>query len=578
MPNRTHSLLHETLTILKPFRLLVALSTILGVIGGLGITALLATMNEAMNMTHGPDTYLALTFGGLCLLVLACTTLSNLSINYIGQHVVLKLRQRLAKQILAAPIVQLERYRSHKLIPVLVGDINIISAFALNIAPLVISFAVTLGCLSYLAYLSWQVLLLTLATVVVGSGAQYIAFRFGSSHLGIARDAENDLQKAYQALSEGAKELRIQRPRRLHLFSKNIQGTTDKICKANIKSANIFIGAESFGSMLFFAVIGMAIAFQALWPTADKAMLGGFVLVMLYMKGPLEHIVGTLPEIALAQVAFQRIADLSEKFSSPEPYLLLNEDQDEGHNEANNTAKQASSNTSHEETKPATLKSLELNQVFYEFPSVDNLAPFKLGPINIKIKQGDIVFIVGENGGGKTTLIKLLLGLYVPQQGQIMLDGKTVTAQYMDDYRQLFTTIFSDFYLFDELLNAEQDLPQQANKYLKKMKIDHKVTIKDGAFTTTDLSTGQRKRLALINAWLEERPVLVFDEWAADQDPSFRRIFYTQLLPDLKKLGKTIIVISHDDRYFNIADQLVRMENGNVISEDVITEPEIISA
>ena len=257
---------------------------------------------------------------------------------------------------------------------------------------------------------------------------------------------------------------------------------------------------------------------------------------------------------------------------------MLNEDQDEGHNEANNTAKQASSNTSHEETKPATLKSLELNQVFYEFPSVDNLAPFKLGPINIKIKQGDIVFIVGENGGGKTTLIKLLLGLYVPQQGQIMLDGKTVTAQYMDDYRQLFTTIFSDFYLFDELLNAEQDLPQQANKYLKKMKIDHKVTIKDGAFTTTDLSTGQRKRLALINAWLEERPVLVFDEWAADQDPSFRRIFYTQLLPDLKKLGKTIIVISHDDRYFNIADQLVRMENGNVISEDVITEPEIISA
>ena len=564
MPNRTHSLLRETLTILKPFRLLVGVSTLLGVIGGLGVTALLATMNEAMNMTNGPDKSLALTFAGLCFLVLSCITLSNLFINYVGQHVVLQLRQRLAKQVLAAPIEQLERFRSHRLIPVLVGDINIVSDFALNIAPLVISFAVTIGCLSYLVFLSWQVLALTLVTVVIGSGAQYIAYRFGQSHLDIARDSENDLQKHYQALSEGAKELRIQRPRRLHMFTNKIQGTTDKICQANIRSANIFIGAETFGSMLFFAVIGMAITFQALWPGTDRSMLGGFVLVMLYMKGPLEHLVNTLPDIAHAQVAFQRIADLSEKFASPEPHLLINEDQTETSDTSNHTKETV------EEHKPATLKTLELKQVSYEFPAVEDLVPFKLGPINIQIKQGDIVFIVGENGCGKTTLIKLLLGLYTPQQGHIVLDGQTVTPQSIDDYRQLFTTIFSDFYLFDELIQTEQHLPLQAGKYLKKMNIDHKVSIKDGVFTTTDLSTGQRKRLALINAWLEQRPVLVFDEWAADQDPTFRHIFYTQLLPDLKKLGKTIIVISHDDRYFNVADQLVKMTNGKVIIEEVI--------
>jgi putative ATP-binding cassette transporter len=570
MPNTNQSLLHETLTILKPFRLLIGISTVLGIIGGLGITALIATINQAMNVENGPDTNLVLTFTGLCVLVISCITLSNLSVNYVGQNVVLRLRQRLAKQILAAPIEQLERYRSHKLIPVLIGDINVVSGFALNIAPLVISFSVTLGCLAYLAFLSWQVLLLTLLTVIVGSGAQYIAFRFGRTHLDIARNAENDLQKDYQALSEGAKELKIQRPRRSHIFEHNIQGTTEKICKANIRSANIFISAETFGSMLFFAVIGMAITFQALWPNTDKTMLGGFVLVMLYMKGPLEHLLGTLPNIAHAQVAFQRIADLSEKFSSPEPHFVINEELKTRNNQSSNIKAKGENKDNDKETKPLSLKSLELKQVCYQFPPVEDLPPFKLGPINIDIAQGDIVFIVGENGCGKTTLVKLLLGLYTPQQGYIALDGKIITPHTVDDYRQLFTTVFSDFYLFDELVKTDNNLPAQAEKYLKKMNIDHKVSIKDGAFTTTDLSTGQRKRLALINAWLENRPVLVFDEWAADQDPTFRRIFYTQLLPDLKKLGKTIIVISHDDRYFNIADQLIKMANGKVTIEEVI--------
>jgi putative ATP-binding cassette transporter len=177
------------------------------------------------------------------------------------------------------------------------------------------------------------------------------------------------------------------------------------------------------------------------------------------------------------------------------------------------------------------------------------------------------VFIVGENGCGKTTLIKLLLGLYAPTEGEIRVNDKPITAVNRDDYRQNFTTIFADYYLFDDLIQGDREVPQDATRYLERLEIAHKVSVRDGAFSTTDLSTGQRKRLALVNAWLEERPVLVFDEWAADQDPTFRRIFYTELLPDLKRLGKTIIVISHDDRYFDVADQLVRMEAGKVRSE-----------
>jgi putative ATP-binding cassette transporter len=281
---------------------------------------------------------------------------------------------------------------------------------------------------------------------------------------------------------------------------------------------------------------------QSVWPSANPGVISGFVLVLLYMKGPLEHLISTLPIISRAQIAFRRIADLSEQFNSPEPHLLLSEPA----------------------AQDKTVKRLELVDVGYSFPPVDGSAPFRLGPVNLTVNQGDIVFIVGENGCGKTTLIKLLLGLYAPQQGEIRLNGHAVTAQSRDDYRQLFTTIFADYYLFDDVVQGDMHIPQDAEQYLKRLEISHKVSINDGQFSTTDLSTGQRKRLALVNAWHEERPVLVFDEWAADQDPTFRRIFYTELLPDLKRLGKTIIVISHDDRYFDVADQLVRMDSGKV--------------
>ncbi|MCO2331226.1 pyoverdine export ABC transporter PvdE, partial [Pseudomonas aeruginosa] len=133
--------------------------------------------------------------------------------------------------------------------------------------------------------------------------------------------------------------------------------------------------------------------------------------------------------------------------------------------------------------------------------------------------------------------------------------------------RDSFSTIFADYYLFDDLVQGKQASLQNATQYLQRLEIAHKVSVMDGNFSTTDLSTGQRKRLALINAWLEERPVLVFDEWAADQDPAFRRVFYTELLPDLKRQGKTIIVISHDDRYFEMADQLIRLSAGKVVKE-----------
>ena len=558
----TSTLWQETNSLLKPFRLRILIAALLGIFSGLATTALLATINLTLN-ADGSNNQLIATFVGLCLLVMACTAGSNLMVNYIGQHVILRLRQSLAKKVLLAPIEQLERFRSHRLIPVLVDDVDTINKFVLDIAPLIVSFAITLGCLSYLAYLSWQVLLLTILTVAIGSFAQYLAHCFGKPHLDEARDATDDLQNLYETLSDAAKELRIQRPRRYQLFSVQIPQVTERICRANIRATNVFISAGTFGSILFFVVIGMAIVYQAMWPLVDKTMLGGFVLVMLYVKAPLEFMITTIPNVTRAQVAFQRIATLSRQFLSPEPHLLTTK----------NLHSSVGTVPGQEWRNPvAPFQRLQLKSIQYTFPSNDDLPPFKLGPLSLDIHAGDIVFIVGENGCGKTTLIKLLLGLYEPQQGQILLNGKPVFRESLDDYRQLFTTVFSDYHLFEELAQGLDHLPEQAMHYLQRMDIAHKVGIRNGAFTTTELSTGQRKRLALINAWLENRSILIFDEWAADQDPTFRRIFYTELLPDLKRLGKTLVVISHDDRYFHVADRIVELNAGVVVdkAEEVV--------
>lgn len=542
MSTKPRGAIRELFTLLKPFWPLVTLSIMLGMAGGLSVTVLLATINKALHSDAGLTQGVVFGFAGLCVLALVCTVCSDIGTNHVGQRIIATLRKTLGEKVLAAPIDQIERYRSHRLIPVLTRDVDTISAFAFVFAPLAISLTVVLGCLGYLAMLSWPMFLIMLAAIALGTVMQYIARARGMRGFEAARDAEDELQKHYNAIAGGAKELRIHRLRRQRMFSHGIQETAERICKTQMHSINTFVIAKSLGSMLFFVVIGLALALQSVWPSSDPTVMSGFVLVLLYMKGPLEHLIGTLPIISKAQIAFRRIADLSSQFSSPEPHLLLDD----------------------RSQPPMTMNVLELRGVRYRFPQVEGSQAFQLGPVNLCIEQGEIVFIVGENGCGKTTLIKLLLGLYAPQEGDVLLDGKPVTAQNRDDYRQLFTTIFADYYLFDELIQGDKPVPQDAERYLKRLEIDHKVSIRDGKFSTTDLSTGQRKRLALVGAWLEERPVLVFDEWAADQDPTFRRVFYTQLLPDLKRLGKTIIVISHDDRYFDVADQLVRLSRGQV--------------
>jgi putative ATP-binding cassette transporter len=179
------------------------------------------------------------------------------------------------------------------------------------------------------------------------------------------------------------------------------------------------------------------------------------------------------------------------------------------------------------------------------------------------------VFLIGGNGSGKTTLAKVLVGLYAPESGTIRLNGRPIADADRESYRQHFAAVFSDFYLFERLVGlGRHDIDAEAEEYLRDLHLSHKVSVRQGVFTTLALSQGQRKRLALLTAYLEDRPVYLFDEWAADQDTLFKKVFYTQLLPELRARGKAVLVISHDDRYFGVADRIVRLDYGRLATAD----------
>ena len=541
------ALLRAALRLLRPFWPATLAATLLGAAGGLATAALLAQVNRGLQAADGVGAGFLLAFAGLCGLSVLGKAAAGVGNSLVGQKLVAALRKDIAARILRAPIAAIERQRTHRLVASLVNDVEAVSIFTFNVSGYAVALTVTLGCFGYLLALSPALLLLVLLAVAAGMLVTHHARRAWMVDYTDVRDAQDDLQKQYRAITEGAKELRVDRPRRRRVFEVLLGGAVDRIASRKSHAMRLFWTADAVGSGLFFLVIGIMLLLRDRL-ALEPAVVSGFAIVLLYVKGPLDQLVGALPALGQAQIAFRRVARLAADFDGHEPVALV----------------EPGGQT------PELCRSIALDGVCYAYPPAepageDGRPGFAVGPIDLEIRRGEILFIVGANGSGKTTLIKLLLGLYGPQAGVIRLDGQPVAEEARDDYRQLFATVFTDYFLFDEVGTPGAGLPPEAERYLERLDIAHKVSLRDGVFSTTDLSTGQRKRLALLNAWAAGRPVIVFDEWAADQDPGFRHLFYTELLPDLRRQGRALVVISHDDRYFGVADRVVHMAGGGIV-------------
>jgi putative ATP-binding cassette transporter len=518
-------------------KVLLGGASLVTVVHGACSVFLVAQISSALTAAESERGQMALIFGATALGVMLTYVGAAILFERLGQRAHAELRGFVAKRVLAADYRHLESIGAARIQSALAEHCTRVAEFFVSFPVILMNAVIVAGCLVYMALLSWQVFLLAVAVVGLGSVGYHFAHLRAIRHLNVAAEEQDQLFAYFRSLTDGAKELRLNREKRTAFYDEVLAKSIETVRRERTFGMSVFVASGGWAQFLLYAFIGLVL-FALVGNVPDRALImTGYALVFVYMVGPLEALLLSIPRANFAQASAERIDEIIREMSSSE------------------TAARSSS--------PPELQSIALQGVLHRYYHEQSDELFTLGPIDLEFRPGEITFLVGGNGSGKTTLAKLLVGLYPPEEGKIVFNGGTVDDTNRDHYRQLFSTIFSDFHLFDRLLETNSArLDSEGNRLLAKLHLHNKVKVQNGAFTTLALSQGQRKRLALVVAYLEDRPFFMFDEWAADQDPLFKDVFYREILPELRAMGKAVLVISHDDRYFHLADQLVRMESG----------------
>jgi putative pyoverdin transport system ATP-binding/permease protein len=522
---------------------MVAFAIMTGFVSGGSSASLIAVISNAASRTPGSEMVaMALGFVALAIVALVTSIISQVVLVRLSQNAVFQLRMDLSRQILASELSHLEQLGNSRLLATLTEDVNAIANAVQFLPHLCINIAVVVGCLLYITWLSWLVFVMVIGLSVVAIGSSQWLLNRGDKYLALARDDQDVLYQCLRVITEGTKELKLNNRRRQAFLNQKLSSSADTYKQHNIAGLTLFSATTTWGKLVLFFAIGFVLFALPKILIITPATLSGYILTFTYIMMPMSDIVDDLPLFSRANIALDKIESLG---------LSL--------------AKQSEISNQPQEIN-LDWQTLELREIKHTYQTDQDEMSFTLGEINLTFHSPEIVFIVGGNGSGKSTLAKLITGLYIPEEGEIFLAGERIHQENREWYRQHFSVIFSDFYLFDELWGLENS-QLDIQEYLKLLKLDRKVKIENGKFSTISLSQGQKKRLALLTAYLEDRPIYLFDEWASDQDPIFKDVFYTKLLPELKKQGKTLLVISHDDRYFHVADRVIKLESGIIIHD-----------
>lgn len=395
----------------------------------------------------------------------------------------------------------------------------------------------------YIAAVSWVAMLLCLV-LIAGGTVKYLRDRKAYDEgLKDASSQEDELFNSLNGLLKGFKELRINKLKSDDVFEE-FQSTSKRVREVRTGINILFSNNIIFVEMFFVILLGAVAFVLPVLSTSFSGSATKIVAAILFFFGPLGNVVSMIPVLSQVNV---NVGNLQRLEATLDEALATSI----GH-EASPLVELSSFN------------SIRFEGVGFAYRAPDGSATFQVGPIDGEVRRGEILFLIGGNGSGKTTFLKLFTALYPPAEGSIRIDDVEVGPDNIQSYRNLFSAIFSDFHLFDKLHGLSDAAPERVNKLLELMEISHKTAFSNGRFTNTHLSTGQRKRLALVVSYLEDKPVYIFDEVAADQDPRFRGYFYETLLPELKRAGKTVVVVTHDDRYFHIADRVLQMDYGKL--------------
>jgi putative ATP-binding cassette transporter len=526
---------------LIPLRPLIGYS-LLAIISGLSGFAFITIINKIISNsitateTLSMQNYLYL-FGGTIVVFFISRRWLAGGIIRLSQKIYWDIRKDVIKLILKAPYRKLQEYKE-EVYATLTTDVNNISNASLMIITFFSSLILILACLVYMAFLSLK--LLGVSAIVIAMGVLIYALRSKTSNkqLKEVREMEKTFIAIFNSILNGAKEININPAKGTQIYDEKLMKVAATGETKYVTALLKYLNSEIISQILFYGLISFILVFSGSVFQTPIAIKISFTFVLLYLMGPIVSVMTIIPIMNKAVVSLKKMKKLKQDLARLEQLQQVDHKGLYGN-----------------------FSDLKIRN--YAFSYGEN--QFSVGPINFDIKRNEIVFVYGGNGEGKTTFINTVLNLYNLDNGEAYIDGELVPLKELDKIKNLFAPVFSDFYLFDAFYGIADVDYDKVNKYLKLFELEGKVHIKDGYFSTTHLSTGQRKRMALISTLLEDRPIIVLDEWAADQDPHFRHKFYTEIIPVLvQDEDKTIIAITHDDRYYNRADTLLKMEYGKL--------------
>jgi putative pyoverdin transport system ATP-binding/permease protein len=533
-------------TILRLFRRQLApywpRFVILALLSGISSAAVLATINSAVANLHDRGGILrTLLIFGLAIIIYGISQKSLMLLAAaLAERLVEGLRLEILERLQAAELLEVESLNPNEIYNVLGSEIQVISDGALNLILIGQAAVLVVVTMLYVAWLSFAAALIAVLFVAISASFHIARNREIREQMQQIFRLQTRLLDGYTDLLEGFKEVKLNAPRSIEL-TEHIQQVSHELAERQLRTRSLFASDLVASQITFFLLPGVMVFVVPLFSKASISTVAMTTTAILFLIGPIATAVGGLPVLQRVNSAAEAILSLERQLSEIGRAPMV----------AGVTF--------------STFGRIALDSVIFRYPDVRDEIGFAIGPINLAIRRNQLVFITGGNGSGKSTLLKLITGLYLPTSGSIFLDDQVIGPQNVLAYRNLFAAIFSDYHLFHELYGVGEIDPAAAAGLLELLEIAHKAHIVGRAFDTLALSTGQRKRLAMVALLLENRPINVFDEWAAEQDPQLREKFYRVILPGLKEAGKTVFAVTHDERYFDIADVRVHLEEGRLV-------------